>query len=139
MKKLFKREEGQALVEMALVLPILLAVVCGIIDFGWLFYNQLSLQNGCREGARKACIVAYEGTRDQDVHDKIVENIPGNLEDSLDVNITLDETDKKNGPYITVEVSADVRVLTPVAGVFFSGQVMHLNSEVTMKVEAEKN
>ena len=34
-----KRENGQSAVEFALVLPILLLIVCGILDFGWLFYN----------------------------------------------------------------------------------------------------
>ena len=40
-----KRENGQSAVEFALVLPILLLIVCGILDFGWLFYNQLSVEN----------------------------------------------------------------------------------------------
>ena len=34
LKRALKREEGQALVEFALVMPILLLVILGIIDFG---------------------------------------------------------------------------------------------------------
>ena len=49
MKKRFlkkvKREDGQAMVEFALILPVFLLILCGIIDFGWLFYNQLSLRS----------------------------------------------------------------------------------------------
>lgn len=36
-----RKEDGQAMVEFALILPIFLLILCGIIDFGWLFYNQL--------------------------------------------------------------------------------------------------
>ena len=38
-----KRESGQAMVEFALILPILLLIVCGIIDFGWLFLISFRL------------------------------------------------------------------------------------------------
>ena len=55
-KRMRKSEKGQAMVEMALVLPILLLLIGGIMDFGWLFYHQLSLANAAREGARYAVI-----------------------------------------------------------------------------------
>ena len=55
-KRMRKSEAGQSMVEMALVLPILLLLVGGIMDFGWLFYNQLALTNAAREGARYAVI-----------------------------------------------------------------------------------
>ena len=55
-KKLKESEEGQAIVEFALVLPLLLTILCGIIDFGWLFYNQLNLDNAAREAARQISV-----------------------------------------------------------------------------------
>lgn len=54
-KKRVKSEEGQALVEFALVLPLLLLIICGMMDFGWLFYNQLNVDNTAREAARAIC------------------------------------------------------------------------------------
>ena len=56
LKWLKKSQAGQAMVEMALVLPILVVLVGGILDFGWLFYNKISLNNAAREGARYAVI-----------------------------------------------------------------------------------
>ena len=68
MKKLFRRgEDGQAMVEFALILPILLLILCGIIDFGWLFYNQLALNNICREGARYAVVNTAEDHSTDDI------------------------------------------------------------------------
>jgi Flp pilus assembly protein TadG len=49
-------EQGSAVVEFALVLPILLLIVFGIINFGVLLYNQSVITNAAREGARWAAI-----------------------------------------------------------------------------------
>jgi hypothetical protein len=45
-------EQGAAAVEMALVLPLLLLIVFGIIDFGFAFNAQISLTQATREGVR---------------------------------------------------------------------------------------
>ncbi len=47
----FKDEEGQSLVEFALVAPILIAVLMGIFEFGIAFYNQLQLTQAVGQGA----------------------------------------------------------------------------------------
>src|SRR5258706_3512507 len=47
-----KKSRGQALVEFALVLPILLLLLFGTIDFGWIMFNYVSLYNVLREGIR---------------------------------------------------------------------------------------
>ncbi len=46
------REGGAAAVEFALILPVLLLLVGGVIDFGNLYYNQILLSNAARDGAR---------------------------------------------------------------------------------------
>jgi len=47
--------KGQALVELALVFPFfLLIIVGGIIDFGFIFYNQISLQQIANDTAQWA-------------------------------------------------------------------------------------
>jgi hypothetical protein len=45
---------GQALVEMALILPILLLLFAGLIELGFSFYDYLTVVNAAREGARFA-------------------------------------------------------------------------------------
>lgn len=51
-----KKESGQAVVEFAIVLPLFLLLVMGIIDFGWFFYNYTVFENSARNGARFACV-----------------------------------------------------------------------------------
>jgi len=51
-----RRRSGTSFVEFALVLPVLLGIVMGIIDFGWLERNTLVITNAAREGARAASL-----------------------------------------------------------------------------------
>ena len=53
-------ERGSQIVEGALVLPLLLLVVLGILDFGMLFWRFESVTNAAREGARVAVLQGYE-------------------------------------------------------------------------------
>ena len=46
-----KKEKGQALVEFALMLPILLVVIIGLVYICVLFFSYLTLQSAVREGA----------------------------------------------------------------------------------------
>jgi Flp pilus assembly protein TadG len=52
------RQSGAAAVELALVLPILLLLVFGIIDFGRAYNAKISLAQAAREGARVASLRA---------------------------------------------------------------------------------
>ena len=45
-------QEGAAAVEFALVGPLLLLLLAGLFDFGWLFYWQHTVTNASRAGAR---------------------------------------------------------------------------------------
>ncbi|GAC1402082.1 MAG: hypothetical protein NVSMB52_15970 [Chloroflexota bacterium] len=47
-------EKAQGMLEMALVLPILLLIICGILDFGFAFAAKLAVTNSARNGARYA-------------------------------------------------------------------------------------
>ena len=46
------RQRGAAAVEFAVVLPLLVVLVFGMIEFGIMFYNKAVITNASREGAR---------------------------------------------------------------------------------------
>lgn len=65
-------QRGAAAVEFALVVPILLAIVFGIINFGFLMTQKAALSNAARAGARYATVNAYTGNHTcQQVVDKV--------------------------------------------------------------------
>ncbi|WP_084327823.1 TadE/TadG family type IV pilus assembly protein [Intrasporangium oryzae] len=58
-----RRDRGAAAIEFALVLPLLLLAIAGIIDFGRAFFTQISLTNAAREAVR-AAVVSSPSTTD---------------------------------------------------------------------------
>lgn len=52
-----RRDGGAAAVEFALVLPVLLVLVIGIVNYGLWFSSSLSMRQGVREGARRAAVL----------------------------------------------------------------------------------
>jgi Flp pilus assembly protein TadG len=55
-QRLAAREQGAAAVEMALVLPLLLLLVFGIIEFGFIFNRYISVTHAAREGVRQLAV-----------------------------------------------------------------------------------
>ena len=45
------QDNGQGLIEFALVLPILLLLIIGALDYGFAFFMKVELENSAREGA----------------------------------------------------------------------------------------
>jgi Flp pilus assembly protein TadG len=59
-------ERGAAAVEFALILPVLLFLIGGVIDFGRLYYTQIQLANSARDGVRLAAMgTTYTSTQIQ--------------------------------------------------------------------------
>lgn len=48
----WRHEEGTAAIEFGLILPLLLVVLVGIIDYGQIHFTRLTMTNAAREGAR---------------------------------------------------------------------------------------
>ena len=56
MRRMNKNENGQALVEFALVAPLLFLILFGIVQFGIAFMHSVALTDAVRTGARKAAV-----------------------------------------------------------------------------------
>jgi Flp pilus assembly pilin Flp len=57
-----RNEKGAAIVEFALVVPLLLLLLWGIVDIGRAFYTLNNLASAVREGARTAAVMATDPT-----------------------------------------------------------------------------
>lgn len=57
-----RKEQGQSLVEFALVLPLLAVVLFAILEFGLIITNQIELTNAVGDGARTASLTATNGS-----------------------------------------------------------------------------
>jgi len=52
-------ERGAELIEFALVLPLLLLLIAGVVDFGMMFQSYEVVTNAAREGARVGVLPGY--------------------------------------------------------------------------------
>lgn len=131
-----RREDGQAMVEFALILPIFFLILCGIIDFGWLFYNQLSLNNACREGARYAVVNTAENADTQAIINHI-ENATTTVfaNDGVDIDVSYSAPNDPTSGDITVNLKAEISFFTPVLSTVL-GKEKTITSTVIMKVES---
>lgn len=59
-------QQGAAAVEFAIVLPILIILVFGIIEFSVILFDKAMITNASREGARAGIVYRYNYTTDQE-------------------------------------------------------------------------
>ncbi len=52
----FRRQDGQAVVEFALIMPVLLLLLLGILKFGLLYNNYITLTDAVRVGSRQLAL-----------------------------------------------------------------------------------
>ena len=79
------RERGQALIEMALVLPLIMVFILTLVDFGIAIDRREVLQHAVYEGSRRAAV----GTTVQEIKDRTAAQSQGLL-DAADITPPLD-------------------------------------------------
>ena len=115
--------------ELALVLPLLLLILSGIIDFGWLYYNQITLNNAAREGARYA-VIHYDPAVDWkgEAQSRMMDDMVG-------VNSATAIVSDPIGQQITASVTASPRILTAFTSVIRGRTTFEIHAECTMRLE----
>ena len=56
MNRRLRTDKGAALLEFALILPLLVMLLLGVVDFAYLFAQNLDVRHGAREGARLVAV-----------------------------------------------------------------------------------
>jgi len=128
--ELLKSEKGQALVELALVLPLLLLLLMGIFEFGRIFFDYLCIANASREGARWAAV----GIPDDEVIN-IVENACAALDfNRLQIEISPIQDERARGKPLTVSLRYEVDIIVPLFGVAMPDP-FPIEAHTTMRME----
>jgi Flp pilus assembly protein TadG len=72
-------QRGAAAVEFAIILPVLILLLFGAIEFGLLLYNQQVLTNASREGARAGIVSQAPRVSDGEIGSIVETYCVGNL------------------------------------------------------------
>ncbi|MGI6308985.1 MAG: TadE/TadG family type IV pilus assembly protein, partial [Dethiobacteria bacterium] len=127
-----KNDQGQSLVEFAIILPLLLLVLLGIIQFGIIFSSYITVTTAAREGAR----VAIVGADDITIKNKVTETVSAsaflNEIDSGDIEIEPESRIQKH--MVTVTVNASAKIVVPFLN-YLAGESFPISSSAKMRVE----
>jgi Flp pilus assembly protein TadG len=121
------------MVEFALVLPLLILLLCAIMDFGWIFFNKLAVANAAREAARYTAVhVNDDGVFDSSdtaaAKTAALASSPV-LPDALTVCVSCADGS------VTVTVTSPTQVLTGLTSAVFGGSTVDLSAASTMRAE----
>ncbi|MFW2382211.1 MAG: TadE/TadG family type IV pilus assembly protein [Acidimicrobiales bacterium] len=132
-------QRGAAMVEFALIAPILLGLLFGIIEFGWTFSQVLDTRHGAREGARLVAVNYHPtGSTGTTQTDEIVAEICGRVDDPQEyrIEITLAASGANQaGDLALVRVERNLEQLSGFYDPFLKNVVP--NSEVNFRLEQE--
>jgi len=120
-------ERGSAVVEFALVLPVLLLLCLALVQVGLLARDQLLLVQAARAGSRQAVV----DPEDDAVRSAALQAAPGL--DPTRVEVTVDRTGGLGQP-VEVTVGYEAMIALPLAGLFFPSEV-RLEASTAMRQE----
>ncbi len=148
-----RRERGSVAIEMALVLPLLLLIVAGIVDLGILFWEKEVLTNASREGARAGAKAVGAGVPEKKTANEVMAIVKNyldkyELKDAAGASLTLEKNTNFYYQWDLTNTPADLWVelrnipvkmmLLPNIGKLFSGTVsniVYLDAKTTMTAE----
>jgi TadE-like protein len=139
-----RSERGAALVEFALVVPILVLILFAIVEFGWAFFQNLDVRHGAREGARLAAVnYSRTGAVGDDQRAEIIAETCRRMDSSEQVEVgvaLIDGSDGNEGvndvgDSVIVSVRAQLDQLTGFLG--FALDDVQLKSTVETRLEQE--
>jgi Flp pilus assembly protein TadG len=107
-------QRGAAALEFAIVLPVLLTILCGTIDWGYYFFTREVVVNASREGARVGTLqFADEKNPRTEAEKAALDYLTGALSSPLTPTIS---TDKNAQGSDCPETSSCVRIEYPIGG-----------------------
>lgn len=126
--RFIKNKKGQSIVEFALIVPLLLIFVMAIIEFGFMFNAYLTISNASREAARLGALGESNSAIELRVN-----TVSGQLDETR-IDVTVSPVSRSRGDMLTVNVTYDYQLITPIISSMLSPFV-NLESETVMRVE----
>jgi Flp pilus assembly protein TadG len=142
MKKSIRSERGAALIEAAMIMPMILLIAVGIFEFGRAYQTTQVLTNAAREGARLAVI---NGSTDDAVTARVRSYMQaGSLPNYATATVTIQRTVALTGadtasqilidyPFQFMVLNPVVRLVTPTST---TGAPITLQSSALMRNES---
>ncbi len=125
-----KIKKGQAMVEIAIVLPILILLLCSIIDFGRILYSSMHLNLITQEAVRMSAL----GNSDYEIGTYINTNVDLPDKDTIVIDISPIDSVRNSGDYVTLKITYEINYITPIISSFIPSP-FEVSTQSTMRVE----
>jgi Flp pilus assembly protein TadG len=125
--RLNRRQKGAALVEFAILMPLLVLLLLGIVEFGWGLAQQIDVRHKAREALRLVIVDSPQA----DIEARVCGNdiVPSAAVTEISLDTGLDP-----GTAATVTVTANLQQITGLFGPFW-GPNPTISSTVEGRVE----
>ena len=124
------KNKGQAIVEFAIILPILILLLMGIIEFGLFFNTYLNITFASKEGARIASLDTNASNA------TILASIKGTMPSTTNVTLTVTpQPPRVTGTTVTVTVSTNYTFITPVVSSLMPSNPYNISAATSMRSE----
>jgi Flp pilus assembly protein TadG len=132
------------MVEFALVAPLFLLLICGVMDYGRLFFTQSSIENAVQEAGR------YASTGNSQSGLTRLQSIEAVLQQaSVGINVPIQSIQISSftdgvwvpgsaggpGDTLAITVTIGMKLLTPLIGQYFPGGVYTFTASTTFQNE----
>jgi Flp pilus assembly protein TadG len=120
-------ERGQELVEFALVFPLLMLLVLGIIDFSVVVFSYNTIANAAREGVRYGIVNPDD---EEGIEERVRDRALALNQATLEVEVTVED------PTIQVTVRYEASLMTgPVIDAIGGSPTLPLETAAVMRIE----
>lgn len=133
MRQRLRNDRGANLVEFALVMPFLLLLLLGMVEFSWTLATNLDVKQGAREGARLTA-VNFPGTDNAAMAAEICNRMDLVGDDTATIITWASDGSPDVGEGVTVTVSTPHSTLTGFVDWAF-GALTTLDSTVEIRIE----
>lgn len=132
--KLRHGESGQSLVELAITLPLVLLLIFGMLEMGWLASTRQVMDTITREATRAGIVGTTTSACTTAVNSAVTSKKPSYMTKTITVTVTFSNPSSFKSGNITVTTAYDLPTLTPLTAFLAPGGNYHIVSTCTMKM-----
>jgi len=128
-----RRQRGDAIVELALLVPILVLMLCGVLELGRVVDAWIVVNNAAREGAREAALAYPDSATLSTAQSATLDYLTRGFAPRGDISAPSVPNVQLTSDTVQVTAEADVQIYTPLFQTMLGGQVVHVQAVAAMR------
>jgi Flp pilus assembly protein TadG len=131
--KLSSSQRGDSIVELALLAPLLMLMLFGVLEMGRVVDAWIVVNNAAREGAREAALAYPDSQTITTAQSAALAYLTSGLAPRGDISSMSVPSVQLTTDSVMVTAQADVQLYTPIFQHMLGGQVVHVVANATMR------